>query len=632
MSLRVWLPLRGDLRNQGLDEITVTNSGAVVDNSGKIGKCYSFDGSNDYLSTPYNFYNSTYSICAWIYTTSTATQCICCDRTSVGSGFAIFLYNKKLRIDSGGNGLLWETSYTFPMSTWFHLAIVYDGTATSYFINGELQDKKNQTISSAYWGNTTSIGASQANGSSYDNYLNGRLNDFRIYDHALSAKEIKEISKALVIHYPLDDISQELDNCYVYPTFNTSTAGGGWSHWGPSGNAGTYGQNTDKQYIFHKNNLYSHWVANGENTTKNYLVYQSPAFDGGYRSIQFIIKEENSSSITESICFPDWNSSDGDVLPQKWTSISYLGDGFYLCKVEGLHQSGSNDLIGVYVRPGYKIYISEGYCENNRIFCSDIFFPYTNIIENEAGYSNQGTAAGTITSISDSPRYNQAIHFDGNKSYFTLSEPMYDLYNHDFTYSVWLKPEDKTRGVVFSEYGGAGASNVAFELNASLALRIYWNGSPDILNGATILTQNEWNYVAITKTDSEIKFYVNGVLKYTYTQTGTWSTRTSTGHPRIGDDYRGNSSNTVSYMGGMSDFRFYATALSSEDIKELYEVGMSIDNKQNIHTYEIDEAGAIGISKTGTLTSKTEFIEEADDPNVHLYKSGEVTANHFYEE
>ena len=46
MSLRVWLPLTKDLRNQGLDDVMVTTNGAIFDANGKLGGCYSFDGSH----------------------------------------------------------------------------------------------------------------------------------------------------------------------------------------------------------------------------------------------------------------------------------------------------------------------------------------------------------------------------------------------------------------------------------------------------------------------------------------------------------------------------------------------------------------------------------------------------------
>ena len=42
MALQVWLPLNGNLNNQGLANVTVSNSGATVNSAGKIGSCYAF--------------------------------------------------------------------------------------------------------------------------------------------------------------------------------------------------------------------------------------------------------------------------------------------------------------------------------------------------------------------------------------------------------------------------------------------------------------------------------------------------------------------------------------------------------------------------------------------------------------
>ena len=58
-----------DLHNQGLSNVNITNNnGAAVDSNGKIGKCYSFNGNNQYIDTGYgNGINSkNISIALWI--------------------------------------------------------------------------------------------------------------------------------------------------------------------------------------------------------------------------------------------------------------------------------------------------------------------------------------------------------------------------------------------------------------------------------------------------------------------------------------------------------------------------------------------------------------------------------------
>ena len=78
--LRVWLPLDGDLRNLGASDIEITNSGATVDNAGKIGKCYSFDGSNDYITITYSNFPAilakNFSIAFWVYSNNDGTRSV----------------------------------------------------------------------------------------------------------------------------------------------------------------------------------------------------------------------------------------------------------------------------------------------------------------------------------------------------------------------------------------------------------------------------------------------------------------------------------------------------------------------------------------------------------------------------
>jgi hypothetical protein len=50
MALRVWLPLNGNLNNQGLSDISFTSTGTPTIQPGKFGNNYYLDGSS-YFST-----------------------------------------------------------------------------------------------------------------------------------------------------------------------------------------------------------------------------------------------------------------------------------------------------------------------------------------------------------------------------------------------------------------------------------------------------------------------------------------------------------------------------------------------------------------------------------------------------
>ena len=572
MSLQVWLPLTRDLRQQGLSDVTVTNNGATYSSTGgKLGGCYSFDGSNDYFSLT-NFDMSGWSeftLAFWCYT-STNLNGIFAVRDS--GTYRLALTDSTFVYRDSKHSALTSIAVTQPnQNIWTHYIISYNNGIINIYQDGNLI-VDNVGSSGAVLNNTNEIRIGRRQTSSDNTYYNGKLNDFRIYDHCLSPMEVKELSQGLVLHYPLSDNSiQQLNNCYTNPTFNSSSAGAGWSHWGSSGHKGTYGQNIDSNYIYREGQSYSHWVADGADATKNYLVYQSPAFEGGQRSLQCICKEENGLPINESIVYPAWNARNGGTANDQWTSITSLGNGFYHCKCEDIQQSGSDDLVGFYVRPGYKVYFSEAYLENDKECCSDIFYP-TNIIYDTSGFCNNGTISGALTVSNDTPKYKVSTHFS------SAQIKRDSLEGEIKTLACWVKTtaNKSTSQFVVADYN----SNMCISFYSGCIIGVFGTtrgtGSKSTLGNS--YKENDWNHIVVVKTGDagERAIYCNGVL-LTPTTNDYWSN--AAGFLVSGR----NTSNTLPMQGYISDVRAYATALSADDVKSLYQNSAYIDSYGNVY-------------------------------------------------
>lgn len=554
MGLRVWLPLNGSLENQGLSNVTFTNNGAATNANGKIGGCYSFNGSSNYLKATYNFYSSQYTVSAWVYTTSTsATQNIVCDRTSVGSGFAIFLIGGKLRIDSGGNNLQWTTNYTFPANTWFHLTIIYDGTDTSYYINGVFQEKKAHTISSSYWGNTTSVGSSQANGTNWGNFLNGRLNDVRIYDHALSVKEVREVARGLMVHYKLD--STDIEAATNYLTAAQSCA---------ASTQLTYGE----------------WVASlspATCTCGNYVITYSAYI-------------RNTSSVRSAVrCSPikvgsGYDTFVGNYLApgeEGWSSITCdLTDTTkYTGQVYCYFANGSGGSV-----PEEKyIWVKHVQIERNNHRTKWTLGGTTRAasmrITDLSGFKYHGSTMNSLQSLSDTPRYSRSISFPGT-SYIKRTSPSAQA----MTISLWAKWNSIPSGqsVIYVDYKsktGLGLMSTGI-LCSSSGLQSYTFSKSNIV-------ANTWYHFVIVcpngSSNAARNLYINGIKQTATSNQSNWSYA-------IDELQLGKRSTTSDgFNGKLSDFRIYATALSDADILDLYNESAAIDRNGNYYSREVIE-------------------------------------------
>jgi hypothetical protein len=146
-------------------------------NSGSI----SFDGSGDYLSvgttgSPFFSLNSSrYTIEFWVYFNSLAGEQVIVERFTAGSGPGYTLYKTGSNtINLYGSGSVITNTTVFTTSTWYHIAVTYDGTNTRIFVNGTLEATAAATVTD---GGTTLIVGSRTGGSAF---FNGYIDDLRI--------------------------------------------------------------------------------------------------------------------------------------------------------------------------------------------------------------------------------------------------------------------------------------------------------------------------------------------------------------------------------------------------------------------------------------------------------------------
>lgn len=615
MALQIWLPLNGNLNNQGLNTYTISNTG-VIDSLGKIGSCYSYSKQYTLISGDIISNLSKFSISCWVYLTNASTYNIFTSENS--SGYWQFLLgNNSIKVRDSVSGLsgsrIDKTITAIPSSVWVHVTVVYDEGVVKVYQNGVLKDTL--TFHSGATMNTHDkmyIGADGLNNtSSYPG--NCKINDFRVYNHCLSDKEVSEISKGLILHYKLSENYQTLNNSFKYPTFNTSSGHGGWSHWAPSNNTGTYSQNTNREYIYRDTQTYSHYFEH-KSGANYYICYQSPAFEGGYRSAQAIIKMPNGEDPRGHVLF----SHNANVGTNPPTTFTQLGDGFWLMKHEGFQQDGSNDLVSIYITHNKGVYVSEAYLENDKKVCSDIFSTNNNVIDC-SGYTREGEIIGNLTTNSDAPRYDYVTSFDG-KSYIQITSPSVEVRSVSF----WAKWNSIPSGqsVVFVDQ----KSKMGFGL-MSTGILCSSNGISTNTFNKTSIVANKWYHFVIVNTgtaptSTNRDLFINGVKQIPTSNTSDWTFNID--YLQVGK----RSTTSDGLVGSISDFRMYVTPLTDNDVMDLYSTSTSVDNFGNLHCYEVDES-------TENLF-KVEYINEVSKMDINwTLRNGEyaliLNPTNFYE-
>ncbi len=174
-------------------------SGPLWTSAGKLGRALDFDGANDYVALPAGVVNglTTATLSAWVYLDSAATWSRIFD---FGTGTTNFMFltasaGSTVRFSLFTGGVANDVNGTAPLPTgaWTHVAVTLAGGVGVLYVNGAEVGRNNaMTLTPSSLGNTTQnyIGKSQF----ADPYLNGRVDDFRIFSRALTAAEVSGLT------------------------------------------------------------------------------------------------------------------------------------------------------------------------------------------------------------------------------------------------------------------------------------------------------------------------------------------------------------------------------------------------------------------------------------------------------
>ena len=606
MSLKAWYPFNGDFVNQGVGDLSLTQVTAptYIDN-GKIGKALNqgaFNWSAAQTASVLN--NQEISICFWIYV-NTATgdttnrgMIFGGDKGSVANRrFSLFQYPTANDFHwSWSNGA--SSTFTagivegvFPSYTWTHCCITYKNPNGAIYINGELKHSFTGTSNVASFAAETQV---------ILNVPSRYLNDYRIYDHCLSPKEVKEISKGLCLHYTLNNNGYGQENLVTdSETFSGWTITDGWIK----------AQDTDgTTYI-----KFSRTGATANNWVRAIpTVKLTPSDYPNGITVSFDFKVTDLSALNHKciVALQTYNANGtrvGWVEPNNTSFTNYdrivngqwvrIARHFTQTELLRVSQTGyttadiSYTMISFQLVQNGEIFIRKVKAEIGNTMTSwspnsaDAFYNSTEF--DTSGYRNNATPVDTtIKHLVGSPRYTTYTKFNGNTSGLKIENtaqisPV--LNNGIFTISFWVKHDiASNREIYFGNFDANADFNI--ERTGGNDLRFYWNASPDLtMSGATISDAN-WHHVVVVRNGSSIKAYVDGVLKYN--GTATIASLAFDGSFRIGRDTR---TGSTAFGGGMSDFRLYATALSDSDILELYNAPAAIDNMGNAFAMQLVE-------------------------------------------
>ena len=641
MSLQVWLPLIKDFKNCGLSDLQFVQDNldyTVSASNGKIGSTCFYNSSNTaggLISDKKINLGTKLSMCCWFkFSSLMAASALGAAMggqhrypTSTGMGLTMKYISDTtgyLSCNTGtGGGDSNRTYNTYcnntllSANTWYHVCFTYDGNTIRFYLDGNPDGEHSFTgqvnVEDYVHVFTWSSDDASYNKTVHPNYkLNGYMNDFRIYDHVLSKKEVKYIAHGLVAHYQLkgmgatnylkgasqftednplvrnaNDVSH-MNDSYVYHSGMSATI--------PTAGTYTFVVNADGNPTGHptsgtsaSSRYFSLWLQH-QSTGDHYHFSGTTGADGRCYGTQSL--PAGNYTIRTNLYAAD--------------NVNYTIKFWNMKIIQGNYNP------------------SDTYCPHEEDELYTALRVDSAIWADASGYDNTLTQVGTVPVVSGSARYGSCIDF--NQTGY-LKKDDFNMTTDQFTIAFWANCPGSTNAQHFIcgtfnnwTHNGFGmwrdANGTGYSALLKSDAESSYTGLPSYsINNAT------WDHIAYVYTGTAGILYKNGeeVARVTGGKNG------AVYHPNlyIGNSLYSNAPASETDESSMSDFRFYATALSSEDVANLAKVSASAEKNGNFYAYDFHENKRNTIDRDGVAATGGFNVRQAPTYDMKIQALGD---------
>ncbi|TAE62175.1 MAG: hypothetical protein EAY68_09005, partial [Bacteroidetes bacterium] len=513
------------------------------------GNALRFDGTDDlvvFSNTLGNTGTSDFTYETWVRTTINST--IFHKRTACAYGNFV-----ELKVASGK--VLFEinetsvANYTAAYGTsiitdslWHHVAIVRAGTNILVYVDGILES-------------TTALNGNPSIGNSANftlgvspcgNWYNGSLDEFRMYNTALSASNIQAdmisstaaVPSSLLLYCNFDNGVPAGSNSgqLNLPDFSSQGNSGTLQNFGLTGGSSNWVESYAMVNLIQGNitNLASsgfkvQWTKPAVGTVSNYLLDISTS-----STFQSMIAGFNGLQVTDT-----------------FYTVTGLGAGRF----------------------------------------------YVRVRANKTSVSGQGNPSNVKEVVVSIPKPGNALHFDGVDDHVVLPVALGNVGFSNFSISVWIRTTGN--GTIFHKRGacnfgnfiqlGISSGKAIFEINQSNA------SDYTAVSSTSNVNTGRWTQILVRRTGTSLDLFINGKLEKTVTIVGSPNISNSTPFT-LGISPCGGW-----FSGSMDEFSIYGTALTDAEIASLVHSNLPSLTGSLVGYYNFDLATASG-SNTGYST------------------------------